>query len=199
MRQLRVNDAQFFSLADPTRLMTDAGIAYLKQLEGLRLKPYPDGNGYSIGYGHFIKPSEQWMMNGITEAQADALLLQDLSEVEQAVSDTITIEGSPQFFDALMMFAYNIGADNFTTSRLAALVNDPTVTDAQLQMFWATTWVGSPAKQILLDRRQKEIYYAYNAIDPNTIVVTGKKSSSYSWLLLLLIPLALRASKHTNH
>ncbi len=167
-------------LADAIRQMTATGMAFLKQLEGLRLKPYRDGNGYAIGWGHFIEPGEEWMMNGITQAQADAILLQDIATAEEAVSKTITVEGSPQFFDALMMFAYNIGADNFRTSRLAAMVNDPTVTDAQVQAYWATTWVGSPPKQILLDRRENEINYAYNAVDPDTIIVTASKSSS-SW------------------
>jgi GH24 family phage-related lysozyme (muramidase) len=162
--------------------MTSSGIAYLKKLEGLRLQPYPDGNGWSIGYGHFIMPGEEWMMAGITKDQADAIFSYDLYYAEQAVSDTITATGSPQFYDGLMMFAFNIGADNFKQSQLAALVNDPTKTDAQIRMLWNNTWVGSPPKQTLLDRRQNEINYAYTSIDPDQIVVTGSKSSSWLWL-----------------
>lgn len=168
-----------------TFVMSDAGINYLMNLEGLRLQPYADGNGYSIGYGHLIKQGEEWMLNGITKQQAGDIFMSDLAMVENAVGDTITAQVARPYRDALMMFAYNIGWDNFRTSQLAALTNDDNVTDAQIQSFWATTWVGSPPKQVLLDRRKNEIWWAYNGEDEYQFDVT-KKKANYWWLVALV-------------
>lgn len=167
--------------------MSSDGIAYLQQLEGLKLQPYPDGNGYSIGYGHFIKSGEEWMLNGISQHQADNIFYNDLDSATQAVNDTIHSNTSMAVWDALIMFAYNIGWDNFRTSTLAQMVNeqidpnDPAAQeekDQRIYDFWLTTWVGSPAKQILLDRRLAEADYALGHRD----VVAQK--SNYWWLLI---------------
>lgn len=59
-------------------------MAVLENHEGKTLQPYPDGIGangqqlYSIGIGHQIKPGEQHLMNGITDAQAYELARQDM-------------------------------------------------------------------------------------------------------------------------
>ncbi len=164
------------TLADELVIMTDQGDEYLKQLEGLRLMPYPDGNGWSIGRGHFIQPGEEWMMYGITEEEADELYYNDIDLVTEVANEVLT-NGIPSssIFDALIMFGYNIGAYNFGKSQLVALVNDPSASEEEIIDFWLKTWVGVPAKEILLNRRKAEVEYAFGEVEV-------KSKSSLWWL-----------------
>tara|TARA_R110000823_G_scaffold314801_3_gene444685 strand:+ start:662 stop:1261 length:600 start_codon:yes stop_codon:yes gene_type:complete len=50
---------------------------YIKDNEGLELKPYRDASGYSIGVGHFIMPGEDFS-DGIDETQAKELFSKDV-------------------------------------------------------------------------------------------------------------------------
>ena len=57
---------------------TSAGIAFIKQWQGLSLEKYQDKNGvWVIGYGHEITPDETFVAP-ISMAQAESLLLTDL-------------------------------------------------------------------------------------------------------------------------
>lgn len=113
------------------------GLALLKDIEQLRLKPYDDQTakeisawtvGATIGYGHLIKNAE-WntYKDGITAAAASMLFEQDLSPFVAAVRSNIKVKLEQQQFDALVMFAFNIGAgaNGFAGSSVVKLVNDP--------------------------------------------------------------------------
>lgn len=90
----------------------------IKSFEGLRLKAYPDpatgGMPWTIGYGHTIgvKPGDI-----ITEAQADTFLDSDLARFERAVNNLCPTTTQNQF-DALVSFAFNLGAANLEESTL---------------------------------------------------------------------------------
>lgn len=158
------------------QIMSDGGATYLQQLEGLRLMPYADGNGFSIGFGHFIESGEEWMLNGITQDQADSIFETDLRNVEDAINSTITAGLTQPEFDGLCMFAFDIGYTNFPSSSLARIINAGQ-TPKQIHDYWLTTWVGSPAKSILLARREKEADYAF----PDT----QSASAKFPWWLLI--------------
>lgn len=87
---------------------SSSGIEFIKSFEGLSLKPYKDANGYSIGYGHFIMPDEQYLMSGISENVANALLEQDIKKAENIVNSRITYPLNQNQFDALVSLAFNI-------------------------------------------------------------------------------------------
>ena len=55
----------------------DRLVSTIKRNESLRLTKYPDGDGFSIGYGHQIKEGENFD-EGITEDKAEELFEQDL-------------------------------------------------------------------------------------------------------------------------
>ena len=55
----------------------DRLVSTIKRNESLRLTKYPDGDGFSIGYGHQIKKGENFD-EGITQAKAEELFEQDL-------------------------------------------------------------------------------------------------------------------------
>lgn len=85
-------------------------------------KPLP--GGATIGYGHLIKPNEDFR-NGISEAKATELLRADIATAERAVRDNITVPLSQNQFDALTSLAYNIGAKNFANSTVIRYINNP--------------------------------------------------------------------------
>ena len=87
-----------------------AGIELIKRFEGCRLtayKPIEAERYYTIGYGHYGPDIYDGMK--ITQAQADALLIEDLKKFEDAVRKT-NLALTQNQFDALVSFAYNCGA-----------------------------------------------------------------------------------------
>ena len=93
------------------RTISAAGIALIKRFEGCRLTAYKCSAGvWTIGYGH---TSGVHSGQVITQAQADALLRQDLEKFERYVNSTayvpITAQLNDNQFAALVSFAFNCG------------------------------------------------------------------------------------------
>ena len=100
------------------------GIDLIKSFETLQTKAYkavPTEKYYTIGYGHYgpdVAPDST-----ITEAEAEQLLREDLSETERAVSNATAGWNLMQCqFDALVSLTFNIGANAFQNSTLLKLV-----------------------------------------------------------------------------
>lgn len=99
------------------------GIALLHHFESCRLVAYPDpgskdGHPWTIGWGHTgpeVKKGLVW-----TQAQADAAFLSDLEATESLVSQMVP-NASQAEFDALVSFAYNLGATALRNSTLMKL------------------------------------------------------------------------------
>lgn len=73
-------------------------ISQLKRHEGLRLKPYRCSEGYlTIGYGRNLET------RGITEDEAEEMLLNDLSDVEQALDRHALLHGHNDARQAVML------------------------------------------------------------------------------------------------
>ena len=89
-----------------------AGIDLIKRYEGCRLKAYkpvPTEKYWTIGFGHYGPDVTEGMT--ITQAQADAFLVEDIARFENAVNaQKLTL--SQNQFDALVSFAYNCGVGN---------------------------------------------------------------------------------------
>ena len=99
------------------------GLAIIKRIEACRLTAYRDTGGtWTIGWGHTgkdVKPGQE-----ITRAWADLLLEQDVRTAESAVTGAVTRPVSEGQRDALISFAYNVGAGAFWESTLLRFVND---------------------------------------------------------------------------
>ena len=96
------------------RKINETGIALIKRFEGCRLTAYKCSAGvWTIGYGH---TSGVHSGQAITQAQADALLRQDLEKFERYVNSTayvpITAQLNENQFAALVSFAFNCGQGN---------------------------------------------------------------------------------------
>ena len=55
--------------------------AQLKRQEGFRSVPYPDADGWSVGYGHWAKKQAD-LPKKVSKVEAEVLLEQDIEEVE---------------------------------------------------------------------------------------------------------------------
>lgn len=100
---------------------SDAGINFIKQFEGLRLKAYKDVVGvWTIGYGTTkgVKSGQE-----ITEVEAEKFLRADVTEFEAAVNKVVKVPLAQHEFDALVSFAYNVGKTALANSSLLTLLN----------------------------------------------------------------------------
>lgn len=119
---LLMPEPTFPTAAPPASLsVAPSTLAFLKAREGLRLSPYPDAAGYSIGYGHYLgaKPEP----SSITAAQAEAYLLADARAAAIAVTNGVRVPINQNQFDALVSFVYNLGASAFRNSALLEKLN----------------------------------------------------------------------------
>lgn len=108
-----------------TRKVNAATLAHIKASEGLRLTAYPDpgsrnGDPWTIGYGSTSGVSKGMT---ITQAQADARLVQDLAHAENTVSKLVTVPLNDNQFGALVSFVFNIGSGAFAKSTLLRKLN----------------------------------------------------------------------------
>jgi len=105
----------------PTTL-SETGAQNIKDREGGFVSiPYSDHRGYSVGYGHLLKPGEPIVP--ITRDEADAYFLFDVAWSEKAVADSVTVALTQNQFDALVSFCYNIGRGAFSKSTLVKKLN----------------------------------------------------------------------------
>lgn len=135
-----------------------AGIKKIISHEGLRLKPYKDEGGkWTIGFGHLIKPNEQYLLNskGITEEKAKELLFKDLEETEKAIKQLVKVPLNKNQFDALVSFVFNVGKNAFAQSTLLRKINNNQIKDAANE-FDRWIYVSGQKSPVLERRREKE-------------------------------------------
>lgn len=91
-----------------TMRISKTGINLIKKYEGCRLTAYKCPAGvWTIGYGH-TAGVKQGMT--ITQAQADAFLVEDLVKYERKVNKYTKYNFNQAQFDAMVSFAYNVGS-----------------------------------------------------------------------------------------
>lgn len=103
------------------RKLDQAGIQFIKDREGLRLKAYDDGGGvFTIGWGHTKGVKKGQIINTAT---AERFLKDDLVEFEGAVDALVKVELTQSQFNALVSFAFNVGVAAFRKSTLLKVLN----------------------------------------------------------------------------
>lgn len=138
--------------------LSDSALNVIKKFEGFSSKPYPDAQGFSIGYGHFILPHEKF--TSITRDQASALLRKDAMIAADAVQRLVKVTLTQNQFDALTSLVYNIGVEAFKNSTLLKKLNAGNYSEAAEQFsVWNKATVPGMGKIIvsaLSNRRSDE-------------------------------------------
>jgi GH24 family phage-related lysozyme (muramidase) len=139
-------------------------VAIVKNYEGLRLTAYDDGVGvWTIGYGTTRYPNGQPVRPGetITQAQADAYFIDDLTRFTKTIAAAIpawnVLDANQRA--ALISFAYNVGAGFYGASgfeTISAALRDRRFADVPKALLLYSN-PGDPAVYAgLLARRQAE-------------------------------------------
>lgn len=147
-------------------------LAAVKKLEGLSLKPYKDSCGiWTIGYGSTFYEGGRKVTEKdgtITEARAEYLLKLHLQTFERGVDSFTRDDISQNQFDALVIFAYNVGLGALKSSTLLKLVNEnPNNPEIKTQfMRWNKGTVDGALVEIkgLTNRRQAEANMYFNVV-----------------------------------
>ena len=109
-------------------------------LTKIGLQPKKDPAGiWTVGYGHALQDTDKSWLKGdtghqkiykiypqylnMTEAQADALLISDLSYYEPRING-LNLDLSQQEFDAILSFSYNVGVTAFKKSTLCRRIKN---------------------------------------------------------------------------
>ena len=87
--------------------ISDNGIQFIKEREGLRLRAYLDTAGvWTIGYGHTKGVRKG---DSIDQNTATLYLLQDLRRAEDDVNNLVKVPLTQNQYDALVSFQFNLG------------------------------------------------------------------------------------------
>ncbi|CAM1653614.1 Glycoside hydrolase [Bartonella apis] len=143
-----------------TRQISPHGLAKLKQWEGLKTKAYKDSGGvWTIGYGHTATAGEPKPRAGmvITAAEAESILLKDLTQYEAAIENNVKVKLTDNQFAALVSFVYNIPLASFKKSTLLKKLNQGNY-DAVPTELMKWTKAGGKKIQGLVNRRRAEGY-----------------------------------------
>ncbi len=131
--------------------LNDAGLALLKQHEGLRLQAYLCPGGIlTIGYGHTgdVRPLQR-----ITREEAERLLARDVMRFETVVEQTVRVPLTDNQFAALVCFSFNVGTQAFLNSTLLNLLNRKWYAQVPAQMMRWTHANGSELPGLVARRR----------------------------------------------
>lgn len=133
---------------------SEQGLALIRRSEGFSAQIYLcPAEKPTIGYGHVIRAGESYP-NGISEAEAEALLAKDVEGTEQAIGRLVMVSLSQNQFDALVAFAYNIGVKAFEKSTLLRLLNEGN--SAAYEQFGRWVYAGGRKLDGLTVRRAAE-------------------------------------------
>lgn len=102
--------------------VSDAGLALIKEFEGVRLVAYLDSVGVpTLGYGH---TSGVQLGDTCSPEQAEEWLIEDCAEAENCINGAVTVPLTENEFSALVSLVFNIGCGNFRKSTLLRRLNE---------------------------------------------------------------------------
>ena len=134
--------------------ISDKGIEFIKQHEGMRLKAYQDSVGvWTIGVGstHDVHPGMV-----ISEAECEARLRKDLEWVEECINRLVKAHLTQPQVNALGSFVFNLGCRAFQKSTLLRKLNAEDYEGAAEELM---RWVNAGGHKLagLVRRRHDEM------------------------------------------
>lgn len=145
-------------LAPSGKTTSDVGVDLISGFEGTRFKAYDDGVGvWTIGTGTTVYPNGAKVKQGdtCTPEQAKAYFKHDLAKFEKTVNESVTVPLTQNQFDALVSFAYNVGATNLSNSTLLRKLNSKDYKGAAAE-FPKWNKAGGKVMKGLVRRREAE-------------------------------------------
>lgn len=115
-----------------SRSINKRGLNLVKHFEGFYSRAYLCPAGvWTIGYGHTrgVKQGQT-----VSEEEAEAMLVQDLTEAAEAVERLISVLLTDNQFAALVSFAFNVGAGNLQESTLRRKLNVSNYEDVPFEL-----------------------------------------------------------------
>jgi len=161
--------------------LSPQGLDLIKQFEGFRAAPYLDAVGIpTIGYGATYYPGGIRVRMSdppLTEAHASALLESMVRPYEAAINDSVHVALAQQQFDALVSWAYNIGAESARKSTLVRLLNAGDYAAAADQFL---RWNRAGGRELagLTRRREAERGLFLNAAIPAALTAARQEGES---------------------
>lgn len=112
--------------------VSNSGLKFLASIEGFSAMPYKDAQGYSVGFGHFILPSDSFVYP-MDKSQGYDLLYQDVTLATDKINSLVKVQLNQNQYDALTSFVYNVGGGAFAKSTLLKKLNAGDYTGAANQ------------------------------------------------------------------
>ncbi len=136
-----------------------AALDLIESFEGFRARAAQLKNGtYTIGFGHSATARAGMQ---ISREQAEELLRWDLRPIEDMVRQSCHAPITQNQFDALVSFAFNIGAENFLQSDVLRHINQGEPVAAAIAMSaWRRAYVNG--KLIIVDALVRRRYAEVN-------------------------------------
>jgi lysozyme len=139
--------------------MSAAGLATVKEFEGLRLKAYKcPAAVWTIGYGHTSAAGAPNVTPDlvITKDEAEGILKDDMEQYEAGVRKYVKVGLTQNQFDALVDFAYNAGVGALAKSTLLKKVNAEKFDEVPAEFM---KWTKGGGKELpgLVRRRRAEV------------------------------------------
>ena len=139
--------------------MSAAGLAIVKEFEGLRLKAYKcPAAVWTIGYGHTSAAGAPIVNPDlvITKDEAEEVLERDMEQYEEGVRKYVKVDLTQGQFDALVDFAYNAGVGALAKSTLLKKVNAEKFDEVPAEFM---KWTKGGGKELpgLVRRRRAEV------------------------------------------
>ena len=139
--------------------MSAAGLAIVKEFEGLRLKAYKcPAAVWTIGYGHTSAAGAPIVNPDlvITKDEAEEVLERDMEQYEEGVRKYVKVDLTQGQFDALVDFAYNAGVGALQKSTLLKKVNAEKFDEVPAEFM---KWTKGGGKELpgLVRRRRAEV------------------------------------------
>ncbi len=160
------------SLANGASAITDRIRKFVATNEGMFRNATWDNKGYSIGYGHQIKPGEHFD-GPISDAQASALLSSDLQKALLQVVSMVKVKLTNNQQQALADFVFNLGPGALKGSTLLRDLNAGDYAGAADQFkYWDKVLKDGHylVDQGLLARREREAALFRTADKPSVTI-----------------------------
>lgn len=154
--------------------VSENGVRVLKHYEDCELEAYPDpgtgGDPWTIGWGYTgpeVVPGLRW-----SQEMADHKLVKRLSEFEVDVEGMLQRMPKQGQFDALVLFAYNVGAGALHGSTLLKRFNAGD--DDEALAFEFNRWIKSGGKVMRgLKRRRAAEVALYKGLSGDQAIAVG--------------------------